>query len=740
MCPYCGWVEGTMPKEAFHMYPRTRLMDRYVIGAVVGYGGFGVTYIAWDEKLDIPVAIKEYFPNGLVNRIPGESEVVIYSGERKDQFIFGLQRFLEEARNLAKFSNNPYIVNVFDYFEANNTAYIVMEYLSGVSLKSYMKSVGGKIDYAVAIELVMPILEALKEIHKKGIIHRDVSPDNIFITEQNKIKLIDFGAARFSSEEKEETLSVILKPGYAPPEQYRSKSKQGAYSDVYAVGATLYTMITGSMPEESVDRLVEDNLKRPSEFVEDLPVYIDKTIMKSLALKETIRFQTMGDFESALKNNKSVDFPEIELKKRHRRRIIAGSITGVLLAASLTALLLVMTVFKPEERISSFELTQAKITVWFPVAPDITADQSAAPAAGAVPSDSAAPSDSAVSADSELNAIDRNQALFNTAVEAMKKKHPEITIDIVPVPEEEYAAKLEKAAQDGTLPDLFETQYMPQDMLLENSVPVDVVISSLADNAYYFLSKDEYARYFPNKRGVPLGFDISTLYVNTGIFDEITLLVPAAGCQSNDLLNTANEYFDFGFPGLVVSNREYAAFTRYSGGNFDSTSGVDDKTTTILSNIKRLSCQQQYGTDALSVFSEDNAAMLVDGTTSAKKLITRFPDMLVIYPLKNGNRAYGSFTDIWSISNAGTEDEQNAAMILMECLLEDYPQNVLHIQYDGALPLNKEVLEQYIGLYKELSFVKDCLNDIEMNGEGSMYEADLLIKTYDEIPAMEANS
>ena len=249
ICPYCGAEQKTRPKEAFHLYPKTILKNRYYIGEVIGYGGFGVTYKALDMRLNETVAIKEYFPAGFVNRVPGETDVIKFPGEKGERFEEGKEKFLNEARNTAKFSDNPNIVNVFDFFEANITAYMVMEYLEGILLKDYIKQNSGKLDVKSSLEITNKVLDGLKEVHKAGIIHRDISPDNIMLTTDNKVKLFDFGAARFSSTEQESTYSIIIKQGYAPPEQYRSKSKQGPYTDIYAVGAMLYSMLTGKIPE-----------------------------------------------------------------------------------------------------------------------------------------------------------------------------------------------------------------------------------------------------------------------------------------------------------------------------------------------------------------------------------------------------------------------------------------------------------------------------------------------------------
>ena len=316
----CGWADGSEARELYHLQPRTILAERYEVGLAVGFGGFGVIYRAWDMQLDTQVAIKEFYPSGLVNRVPGECRIVVYSGDRRTQFEEGKTRFLAEARTMAKFSQHPHIVNVYDFFEENNTAYIVMEYLEGVSLKNYLKSVGGKLSIADTLQIIDPVMDALKAIHKEGIVHRDISPDNIFILPDGRIKVIDFGAARLSMGDKEQTLSVVLKPGYAPPEQYRSKSKQGPFTDIYALGATMYRMVTGEVPEESVDRLIKDEIKLPSELVPQLPKKYENIIMTAMAVNASLRFQTIDAMERALHGDAEVLLPEEQRKRIEKKR------------------------------------------------------------------------------------------------------------------------------------------------------------------------------------------------------------------------------------------------------------------------------------------------------------------------------------------------------------------------------------------------------------------------------------
>lgn len=374
VCMMCGWADGSEARELYHLQPRTILAERYEVGLAVGFGGFGVIYRAWDMQLDTQVAIKEFYPSGLVNRVPGECRIVVYSGDRRTQFEEGKTRFLAEARTMAKFSQHPHIVNVYDFFEENNTAYIVMEYLEGVSLKNYLKSVGGKLSIADTLQIIDPVMDALKAIHKEGIVHRDISPDNIFILPDGRIKVIDFGAARLSMGDKEQTLSVVLKPGYAPPEQYRSKSKQGPFTDIYALGATMYRMVTGEVPEESVDRLIKDEIKLPSELVPQLPKKYENIIMTAMAVNASLRFQTIDAMERALHGDAEVLLPEEQRKRieKKRRGIIAVTATGL---AAIAALIVVAVLFfTPQQRLSMKDIEPCTITTHFDEGLPITSD------------------------------------------------------------------------------------------------------------------------------------------------------------------------------------------------------------------------------------------------------------------------------------------------------------------------------------------------------------------------------
>ena len=274
----------------------TRLIGRYTIEGVLGQGGFGITYLGIDELHEKKVAIKEFFPQGIVTRnIEYQDTVTVTFVGEKDNYEKGKERFLKEARTMAKFSKDKGIVKALDFFEINNTAYIVMEYLEGVTLKQYLRE-NKRIAAEDLVELLVPLIEALDEIHSQGLIHRDISPDNIMVLPDGRIKLMDFGAARDYTEFGEKSLSIVLKPGYAPPEQYQTHGVQGPWTDIYALCATMYKCITGENPPDAIDRLVDDHLKKISAFGIPVLPQIEEAIIKGMSVAANDRYQNVGDF------------------------------------------------------------------------------------------------------------------------------------------------------------------------------------------------------------------------------------------------------------------------------------------------------------------------------------------------------------------------------------------------------------------------------------------------------------
>ncbi len=284
-CPYCGFPADAGPQEPYHLTPGTIIGGKYIVGRAVGYGGFSVTYIGYDYSIEKRVAIKEYLPSEFATRSPGTSTVSIFSGDKAEQFHGGIEKFVDEAKRLARFRGTPGVTEVYDVVIENNTAYIVMEFLEGETLKRYLER-EGRIAPERAVSMMLPIIRTLEQVHAQGLLHRDISPDNIFLTSSGEVKLIDFGAARqATSTSHSKSLSVIVTPGYAPPEQYRSRGEQGSWTDAYGCGAVLYKMITGITPEDSMDRSTKDNLEDVSRFSLDIPENIENAIMNALNLE-----------------------------------------------------------------------------------------------------------------------------------------------------------------------------------------------------------------------------------------------------------------------------------------------------------------------------------------------------------------------------------------------------------------------------------------------------------------------
>ncbi|MCX4312652.1 MAG: protein kinase [Clostridia bacterium] len=304
VCMNCHHKSDDTPSPPHHLPQRTVLgtQNRYLVGKALGEGGFGITYLAWDLQQGIKVAVKEYFPSGYVNRVPGSNQVIINSKQNQAASNRGLKRFVEEARALAKIKNLAGVVNVRDFFSANGTAYIVMEFLDGVSLKKYLQRKGGKLGVDEILTIMRPVMESLTQVHKIGLIHRDISPDNILITKFNEIKLIDFGAAKYSNPDGK-SLSIVLKQGFAPPEQYDTHGEQGPWTDVYALGVTIYFAITGTLPPESIRVMMgKESIRRPSELGIAIEPGVENALMKCLAVDKKKRYQDVQSMMNGLYN------------------------------------------------------------------------------------------------------------------------------------------------------------------------------------------------------------------------------------------------------------------------------------------------------------------------------------------------------------------------------------------------------------------------------------------------------
>lgn len=304
ICRGCGLDVNSYEEKEHLIKPCTMLKDKYVIGKVIGEGGFGVTYKGWDTILQTYVAIKEYFPQFLSHRVADGTDIVP-TATQKETYQKGLKRYLEEAQNLSKFYQLSGIVSVKDFFYENGTGYIVMEYIDGVNLKQYLDQNGGRIPEVKVRSLMKPVLESLMEIHDTGLIHRDISPDNVMVDKKGRIKLIDFGSVRDQSTVDEKTYTVTLKHGFAPPEQYYAKGKQGPWTDIYSICATMYRMLTGKNPPNSIERMAKDEYVSPAFYGVNISPKLDYVLRRGLSLNYEQRYQNIKQLIDDLYNGES---------------------------------------------------------------------------------------------------------------------------------------------------------------------------------------------------------------------------------------------------------------------------------------------------------------------------------------------------------------------------------------------------------------------------------------------------
>lgn len=474
LCPNCGYAEGEEYAEAYCLSPGTKLTDRYIIGETLGVGGFGITYKAWDVQLETVLAIKEYFPSSLVNRNSDSPELFLVANKREQEFILGKQRFLDEARNMAKFSKHHNIVNVFNYFEANNTIYIVMEYLDGVTLSQALQLENGPLSVDRCASIAIDVCDALESIHMENILHRDVSPDNIMLCNNGTVKLFDFGAARFACDAAEDSkVTVIVKPGFAPYEQYNNINQQDARTDLYALGATLYYAMTGVKPDESTDRKIRDTLRRPSTIVAGIPEYMDNAIMRAMSVEPQFRFDNIEEFRKIIQQKIQVPGPVEERNKKIRKRML-----GIGAAALAVVAAAGMFLFGWQKKQDASVLPDGSIELWYIATGDETKDEAIA-------------------------------ASWKSITDTFMEEFANVTVTTVGIDGEEYVEKLAQAQKNGSMPELYESTDLPSSLLSE------------AQSLEELLSEGEDVLFLNGLNGseiqYPTSIEIPAIYVNTSI-------------------------------------------------------------------------------------------------------------------------------------------------------------------------------------------------------------------------------
>ena len=284
----------SMPRRALR--PGVLISGKYEIISVIGSGGFGITYLAKDKATGEKAAIKEFFPEQCAVRGPDGIKINVFS-EKTEIFGHMFRRFLEEGQAMYNLRAVPDMLRIYGVFSENNTGYLVMEYLEGMNLGDYVKQKGGS-DWNELSVYVKMVLNTLRRIHEKGLIHRDISPDNIFITGDGRAKLIDFGSLRTYNTGS--NLTTVLKHSFAPYEQYSAEGSQGPWTDIYALSVTIYYCLTGVLPARGTERITEDNTPGVSMYRKDIPSYVDRAIARGMAPAIKDRFQSAGEMIKAL--------------------------------------------------------------------------------------------------------------------------------------------------------------------------------------------------------------------------------------------------------------------------------------------------------------------------------------------------------------------------------------------------------------------------------------------------------
>lgn len=652
-----------MPEEAYHLNPGTVLNGRYLIGRVLGFGGFGVTYMSLDLKLSRIVAIKEYFPTSLVSRVPGELRVSIFSGEKIAEYNKGLNRFLEEARNMAMFGNNPYIVNVLEFFTENRTAYIVMEYLDGETFEQRIKRNGSAISYEDALLVIKPVLEGLKVLHKNQIYHRDINPKNIMITKNNRVKIIDFGTAKFCNE-TEETISNVVTGGYAPPEQYQKKSVQGAYTDIYAVGATFYKAIIGAKPIDATDRQSNDTLQKPSDFIPELPRNIDVAIMKAMALKPEQRFQSTDEMLNALEvENNSNDYPEVEEHKRIvKRNIIIISALAAVIAAAITVLLLTQksdALFKPMKSVIA---SAENVYLYVPYST----------------------SDEQQELETNFEKISKD---FNKYSRNYYGK--DINVEARYIPENEYSQKITESKGTDSEVCLFRTD--TEEIKDVKPAVLNELILDIDENMVF---ADKYKElYGPDFYKLPMGFYVYMMYIkalnNFDISNKHSWSSFVDGVPEDDRIiisktSTPILYTSLTAEGAGLNIASDVLFRTLKDGSLSDISSASD------------------------IFINNRVDSFIGTTKDASKIVNS--ESALAIESRNvigcGDTWYGSFDWEWSVSDEVSDSKRDASILFLRyCMSEEAQYDLCKTssKTETILSMNKNVLKaQHESSYIEI--------------------------------------
>ena len=631
-CPHCGYVRGAFATERIYLKPGTVLRRRYAVGQVIGSGGFGIIYKAWDRKDNAIVAVKEFFQSGLVSRATDTQQIFLVAKNRAEEFYEGKRRFLEEALRTREFSGHPNIVGMLDAFEENNTAYHVMEFLRGSTLGAYLEQ--NKLTVNEKLDIIFKIGYALQDVHRAGILHRDISPDNIIVPAtypDGNIKLLDFGAARFSKHEKDSLQTRVMKPGYSPPEQYGPGSSQNEQIDVYALGATLYYLLTGLVPEEATNRKIEDNLPPPSALNNEVPEKVSNAVLTSMALELHLRFRTIEEFLTAMTADEPVLSPKEKMRVLKKKRRKIALIASAILAVSLAVVTLLYV-----REIQRTTLPDSSINLLYAITGDEEAD------------------------DLKLRALE------SMAEDFMSVYH-NVSVNIIGVDLADYSAQVDSYLSRGDFPAVFEST-MLESGDVSRAMDVSGIIGGEQRDACYFLGN--YARLFPDRRRMPLGFSLPAFYINRQL--------------------SSFEGAGVGDVGELLASMPFAAAEQgVSCGDLHR-----ERFIAAYGNSIPLASRESFIGDSSGAYFSDTAGYFA----ILDEMAGRFRLLYV-----DGGDIPAEFNSLWSVM-PGSSAEQKTALRFLQYMLGENAQYFLHIGgRSGSLPVNRRTLTDYAEIYVDFS-------------------------------------
>jgi len=595
-CPICGYVEGEPGKELYYLSPGTSLCSpigkEYIIGEVVGAGGFGIIYKAWDENLKRVVAIKEYFPTKMVTRSAGEQKVLVFS-KHEAEYKLGIRNFLQEATIMLLCRDCENVCNSYDKFQANGTAYMVMEYL-GKTLKEYVKGKRGEgIKEAEVYSYIIQTLQGIEQIHKRGVLHLDIAPDNIYVMPDGQIKISDFGAAKAKSVKKDDR-EVVLKPGFAPPEQYNENAKLGPGADIYAVGATLYWLLTGQVPLEASDRMKEDDMEEPS-MLAMVPIALNNITMRAMAVNPELRYKNSKEFITALRKEKERGV-EKEIKKRKRKR--RRTVFGVML------LLLAVIAGAGYFGTSKNKVWKDSIVVW--IATD--------------------------SEDYESRLEEKKR--YETAVKMFCEEYPQVSVSVIAKNEETIESEFLKASKEDR-PDVIETTSFAIVSMNQLSI-IDDNAASMKEGMLPIIKSQ-----LQISKTVPLGCYVDVVYAETGKdFPDLN-----EQTRIDNFLKTMTGYFN-------GNSTQYILIQESMAGRYQI----------LESETKKLYLGEEFG-----IYSRGR-------------------------------------------------NKEKAAKALLEYLLTDAAQDILHVQNQSTyMPVSENAWKEFIRVYGEFEYLKKSLSKYRLD-------------------------